>query len=201
MKLNTYLNFGGNCAEAFQYYEKHLGARTGMVMTFDQAPGAQNLDPKTAKGVLYGQIRIGETEVMASDVPDGRWQPTRSSYLCIDVESDAEAERIYNALKDGGEVFMELRRPSLRTNMRSCATSSAFHGWSFTRSRWGLRNKRMTAQAPGQRGVMRIRSRSPRSRIAKTGEEAGTATMPRAGRSRSPKPGLLRRAAPFAAKR
>lgn len=109
MKLNTYLNFGGNCAEAFQYYEKHLGARTGMVMTFDQAPGAQNLDPKTAKGVLYGQIRIGETEVMASDVPDGRWQPTRSSYLCIDVESDAEAERIYNALKDGGEVFMELQ--------------------------------------------------------------------------------------------
>ena len=109
MNVTTYLNFGGNCAEAFKYYEKHLGAKTGMLMTFDQAPGAQNLDPKFAKGVLYAQIKIGDTEVMASDVPDGRYQPTRSSYLCIGVESDAEAERIYNALKDGGEVFMELQ--------------------------------------------------------------------------------------------
>ena len=109
MKLTTYLNFGGDCAEAFKYYEKHLGAKMGMLMTFDQAPGAQNLDPKAAKGVLYAQIKIGDTEVMASDVPDGRYQPTRSSYLCIHVENDAEAERIYKALTDGGEIFMKLQ--------------------------------------------------------------------------------------------
>jgi PhnB protein len=108
MKLQTYLNFGGNCAEAFKYYEKHLGAKIGMLMTFDQMPGAQNLDPKTAKGVLHGTITIAGTNVMASDVPDGRYQPTRSCYLCIGVDSDAEAERIYNALSDGGEIFMKL---------------------------------------------------------------------------------------------
>jgi PhnB protein len=49
MKLNTYLNYGGNCAEAFRFYEKHLGGKIGMLMTHDQAPDQTGMKPEWAR--------------------------------------------------------------------------------------------------------------------------------------------------------
>jgi PhnB protein len=59
-------------------------------------------------GVLHARMDLGGTILMASDGPKERVQPMRSAYLSLSVESDAEAERIYNALSDGGEVFMAM---------------------------------------------------------------------------------------------
>ena len=115
MKTTTYLNYGGNCAEAFKFYEQHLGAKILMLMTHDQAPGATNLDPKTAKSVLYANLSLGNTTLMASDVPGDRFQPMRSVYICLSVDSDAEAERIYNLLTEGGEVFMPMQETFFAT--------------------------------------------------------------------------------------
>ncbi len=115
MKTNAYLNYGGNCAEAFKFYEQHLGAKITMLMTHDQAPGATNLDPKVAKSVLYASIKLGDTTIMASDVPSDRFQPMRSVYICMSVDTDAEAERIYNLLTDGGEVYMPLQETFFAT--------------------------------------------------------------------------------------
>jgi|HubBroStandDraft_6_1064221.scaffolds.fasta_scaffold17547_1 uncharacterized glyoxalase superfamily protein PhnB len=50
MKLNTYLNYGGNCAEAFRFYEKELGGKIGMLMTHDQAPGADQCQHGVGEG-------------------------------------------------------------------------------------------------------------------------------------------------------
>ena len=58
---------------------------------------------------LYAQIAIGDTEVMASDVPPERFQPMCSVYLSLSVESDAEAERIYTLLTEGGQVYMPMQ--------------------------------------------------------------------------------------------
>jgi PhnB protein len=109
MKVNTYLNYGGNCAEAFKFYEQHLGAKIGMLMTHDQAPGATNLDPKTAKAVLHASITIGTTTLMASDVPEDRFKPMRSVYICLSVDSDEQVEKIYALLSDGGEIYMPIQ--------------------------------------------------------------------------------------------
>ncbi len=108
MKVRTYLNFGGNAEEAFRFYEKHLGGKIGMMMSFDQMPpqpggGAQ----PPMKGILHASLTLGDIEVMASDVP-GRFEPMRSAYLCLSVDSDQEAERAYKILSDGGEVFMAI---------------------------------------------------------------------------------------------
>lgn len=110
MKMNTYVNFPGNCAEALDFYVKHLGAKILMKSTFAQmAPNntPQNLpsglDPN---GILHARIMIGDTLLMASDGP--HVEPMRSAYLSLSVDSDAEAERVYGALSDGGEVFMPM---------------------------------------------------------------------------------------------
>jgi PhnB protein len=113
MKLNTYVNFAGKCAEAFRYYEKHLGGKIGMMMTHGQAPDQSQIKPEFKDAVLHARISIGGTELMGADIPNA--QPMRSAYLTLGVQSDAEAERIFSALSDGGEVFMPIEETFFAT--------------------------------------------------------------------------------------
>ena len=106
MKMSTYVNFAGTCKEAFAYYEKYLGAKTQMMMTFDQMPDPKQAPPGMADQALHAQITIGDTVLMASDGP--KVEPMRSAYLSLGVDSNEEAECIYKALSDGGEVFMPM---------------------------------------------------------------------------------------------
>ena len=106
MKMNTYLNFDGKCAEAFRYYEKHLGAKIGMMMTHGQMPDQTKVNPDWKDAVLHGRITIGGAELMAADIPNA--QPMRSAYLTLGMDSDSEAERVFSALSDGGQVLMPI---------------------------------------------------------------------------------------------
>jgi PhnB protein len=108
MKLDTYLNYGGNCEEAFRFYEKNLGGKINTMMRYADQPDPKNVPPGTEKFVLYANMTIGETELMGSDVPPDRFQPMRSVYLSLGVDSSAEAERIFKLLGEGGEVFMKM---------------------------------------------------------------------------------------------
>jgi len=108
MKTRTYLNYGGNCKEAFQFYEQNLGGRILAMMGFDQMPPQPGASAPPIKGILHAALVLGDTEIMASDVPDGRFQPMRSAYICLSVDTDQEAERIYKTLSASGEVFMPI---------------------------------------------------------------------------------------------
>ncbi len=113
MKLNTYVNFAGKCAEAFHFYEKHLAGKIGMMMTHGQSPDQSRIKPEWKDAVLHARISIGDTDLLGADIPDA--QPMRSAYLTLAVQSDAEAERIFAALSDGGEVFMPLQETFFAT--------------------------------------------------------------------------------------
>jgi PhnB protein len=109
MKLYTYLNYGGNCAQAFRFYEQHLGGKITVMMTHGQQPNANEVPPDRKDDILHARIHIGETELLGADVPPERFQPMRSAYLSLLVDSTDEAERIYALLSDGGEVFMPIQ--------------------------------------------------------------------------------------------
>jgi PhnB protein len=113
VKMHTYVNFAGTCAAAYRFYEKHLGGKIGMMMTHGQAPDQRNVDPTLKDAVLHARISIGGTELMGADIPTA--QPMRSAYLSLSTESDAEAERIFSALSDGGEVFMPMQETFFAT--------------------------------------------------------------------------------------
>ena len=112
MKLHTYLNYGGNCEEAFRFYEKHLGGKIKLLFTYaDQPPGpaAENVPPEWKQKILHAAITLGETVLMASDVPPDRLQPMRSVYLSLSFDSTEEAERIYAILSKGGQIFLPMQ--------------------------------------------------------------------------------------------
>jgi len=113
MKLNTYVNFSGTCAEAFRFYEQHLGGTITMMMTHGQAPDQSNVKPEWKDAVLHARLSVGGTELMGADIPNA--QPMRSAYLSLNVDSDAEAERIFSALAGGGEVFMPMQETFFAT--------------------------------------------------------------------------------------
>jgi len=111
--MNTYVNFAGRCAEAFRFYEQHLGGKIGMMMTHGEAPDQSKVRPELKDAVLHARILVGGTELMGADIPSA--QPMRSAYLSLGVDSDAEAERIFSALSDGGDVFMPMQETFFAT--------------------------------------------------------------------------------------
>ena len=114
MKLVTYVNYPGTCAEAFRFYEKHLGGKVGMMTTHGQMPGGNDKLPAEMKDkILHARISLGETELLGADIPNA--EPMRSAYLTLLAGSPAEAERIWKVLGEGGQIFMKLEETFFAT--------------------------------------------------------------------------------------
>jgi PhnB protein len=114
MQLQTYVNFPGTCAEAFRFYEKHLGGKIEMLLTHGEAPPGQGrVGPEWKDMVLHARISLGGTVLRGADIPDA--EPMRSAYLFLLIENDIEAERIFAALSEDGRVFMPLQETFFAT--------------------------------------------------------------------------------------
>ena len=112
MRLFAQLNFGGNCEEAFRFYEKQLGGKIVMMMSQSQAPGA----PRDAgKAIIHARIDIGDTVLTGNDVPPSVFKKIRSVYLNLSLDSAAEAERAHKVLAEGGEIYMPLQETFFAT--------------------------------------------------------------------------------------
>jgi PhnB protein len=106
MQLNTYVNFAGSCAEAFRFYETHLGGTIQMMMKHSESPDQSQVRPDWKDAVLHAQMMVAGARLMGADIPNA--EPMRSAYLSLHVDTDAEAERVWAALSEGGQVFMPL---------------------------------------------------------------------------------------------
>ena len=109
MQLHTYLNYGGNCEEAFKFYEQHLGGKITMLMRHGEQPNPQNVPTGWANAVLHARMNLGGTELLGADIPPDRFKPIRSAYLSLTLGSDEEADRVFALLSNGGEIFMPMQ--------------------------------------------------------------------------------------------
>ena len=113
MQVQPYLFFDGRCEEAVEFYKKALGAKVEMLMRFKDSPEppqAEMHPPGSENKVLHASLRIGDTTVMASD---GHCQgkPSFQGFsLSVTAANDAEAERLFTALADRGQVQMPLTK-------------------------------------------------------------------------------------------
>ncbi len=119
MQVQAYLFFEGRCEEALEFYRSALGAEVTMLMRYKESPEPCDpgmLPPDAGDKVMHSSFRIGDTTVMASD---GRCsgQPGFQGFsLSISAADGAEAERIFTALADGGQVQMPLTRTFFATH-------------------------------------------------------------------------------------
>jgi PhnB protein len=113
MQVQPYLFFDGRCEEALDFYRKALGAEVAMLMRFKDSPEPQQpgmCPPGSENKVMHTSFRIGDTTVMASD---GRCmgKPSFQGFsLSVTARDDAEAERIFAALGEGGQVQMPMTK-------------------------------------------------------------------------------------------
>jgi PhnB protein len=110
MQVQPYLFFEGRCEEAVEFYRRALGAEVEMLMRFKDSPEPTMAPPGAGDKVMHMSLRIGETTVLASD---GRCQgrPGFQGFsLSLTVPNNAEAERLFASLADGGQVQMPLTK-------------------------------------------------------------------------------------------
>lgn len=110
MKIVPYLNFDGQCREAFDFYQRALRGEIVGAMTIGESPMAADAPPESHDRLIHIQLDASGASLMGADVPPGQRSPTESQ-TCINVmvEDDAEAERIFHALAEGGSVQMPIQ--------------------------------------------------------------------------------------------
>ncbi len=113
MQVQPYLFFDGRCEEAVEFYRRALGAEVTMLMRFKDSPVPHEpgmVPPGSENKVMHSSLRIGDTTVLASD---GRCsgQPSFQGFsLSLTGPKEAEADRLFAALADGGQVQMPLAK-------------------------------------------------------------------------------------------
>ena len=111
MQIQSYLFFDGRCEEAVEFYKKALGAKVEMLMRFRESPDPPPpgmVPPGFDDKIMHSSLRIGDTVVMASDgCTDGKAN-FKGFSLSLAVGKEADADRYFNALADGGQVQMPL---------------------------------------------------------------------------------------------
>jgi PhnB protein len=120
MVINPYLNFNGNTEEVFNFYKSIFGGDFPFLMRFNQAPpeaddtegcAGEGVPEGEENGIMHIALPIGSTMLMGTDVTSNMPQvtPGTNTSLCLSVDSREDADRIFGALSEGGEVQMPMQ--------------------------------------------------------------------------------------------
>lgn len=109
MQLNPYLTFNGTCEAAFKFYAQCLDGEIAMMMPFGETPGCESMPPESRDKIMHARLVMGDQVLMASDNhPDYPYDGIKGCSISLNVDSVADAERIFNALAKDGSVQMPL---------------------------------------------------------------------------------------------
>lgn len=111
MYVQPYLFFEGRCEEAVAFYQKALGAQVEMTMRYDEAPDPPPpgmLKPGSENKIMHTQFKVGDSTIMASDGMCAGNPKFDGFSLSIAVADAAAADRMFDALAEGGEVRMPM---------------------------------------------------------------------------------------------
>lgn len=109
--LDNYLFFNGNCAEAMRFYERVLGAKIELMMTYADAPAQEGCPAGSADRIMHANLRVGDRALMASDTPETFPHNGMNGFsLSLGYGTTEEARRIFDALSEGGKVTMPMQK-------------------------------------------------------------------------------------------
>jgi len=107
-QIQPYLFFEGRCQEALEFYRRALGAEVTALMRYKESPDPGMVQPGSEDKVMHASFRVGETTVLASDGRCGGHPTFQGFALSLTVANESEADRLFGALADGGQVIMPL---------------------------------------------------------------------------------------------
>jgi PhnB protein len=132
MQLQPYLFFDGRCEEALEFYKKTLGAKVEMLMRFKDSPDAGKDNPMCPPGseekIMHTSFQVGDTSVMASDGYAKGNPEFKGFSLSLTAKTETEADKLFNALADGGQVQMPLTKTFFSPKFGMCADKFGV-GW------------------------------------------------------------------------
>ncbi len=105
MQVSAYLTFDGACAEAFKFYEETLGGKVVFKTTWGESPMKEQFPAEIHDRVMHSTLQLGDYIIMGADPPD-HYQKPQGIAISINVKEKAEAERMFNAMAQGGSVQM-----------------------------------------------------------------------------------------------
>ncbi|MBE9157231.1 VOC family protein [Nodosilinea sp. LEGE 06152] len=108
MQVNPYLVFNGQCEEAFTFYHQILGGELGDMLRFEGSPAEWEVPPELGSKIMHTQLTWGDWGIMGSDCMPGQYETPAGFSVSLQVSDPAEAERIFNALAEGGKIQMPL---------------------------------------------------------------------------------------------
>jgi PhnB protein len=110
MLVQPYLSFEGRCEEAVKFYQAAVGAQVVMLMRFKESPDQSMISPESADKVMHVAMRIGDSMVLASDGRCSGKIEFNGISLALSVSNEAEADRTFAALANGGQISMPLTK-------------------------------------------------------------------------------------------
>lgn len=109
MKINPYLIFNGDCKAAFTFYAQSLQGQIEAMMTFGETPAGEHMPKDLHNLIIHTRLLVGDQVLMGSDTtPDRPVDDMSGCSISLNVDSIAEAERVFAALSEGGSAQMPL---------------------------------------------------------------------------------------------
>lgn len=111
MHVQNYLNFDGRTEEALEFYKKAIGAKVETLMRFSESPQPcppESMPPGSENKVMHASFKVGDTSLMASDCHCSSKPNFQGFSLALSPANEAEADKLFAALSDGGQVQMPL---------------------------------------------------------------------------------------------
>ena len=110
MQIHPYLNFDGQCREAFTFYQQCLGGTIEMMQTHGESPIAGDVPPEWHDRILHARLTVGAAVLMGSDSPPEYYAQPQGLYVSLQVDDPADADRIFRTLAEGGAVTMPFEK-------------------------------------------------------------------------------------------
>jgi PhnB protein len=113
VKINPYLNFNGQCEEAFKFYESVLGGKIEAMIRFDEMHENGDFPPELAKNIMHMSLKFGDNVLMGSDAPPPYFAKAQGLAVALHTETPAEAEKLFAALsKDAENITLPITETS-----------------------------------------------------------------------------------------
>jgi PhnB protein len=108
VRLNPYLNFQGNCREAFDFYASVLRAEISFLITMGESPMASEVPPECHNNICHVCLKGEGIVLMGSDCPPDVYEKPQGTIINVQAETAERAEAIFTALSEGGEIRMPM---------------------------------------------------------------------------------------------